>query len=167
MLIISYHFSVEENGITKRWQCVLIRFPAGRQKAGDSSTTHERIIQVEHHDGIFTPEQDNDKTNVEPMHSYVAFHTDPATTGVKGLIGMHMFNICLVVVLLWCENTIILCVEAVFVLCNKVRYPLSIQTNVSRFLLSVRVPSLPPPLMVITLTVRNGLLAWCPCLDRL
>ena len=42
--------------------------------------------------GVFTPEQDNDKTNVEP--------------GVKGIIGMHRFNICLVVVLLWCENTI-------------------------------------------------------------
>ena len=28
--------------------------------------------------------------------------------GVKGIIGMHRFNICLVVVLLWCENTITL-----------------------------------------------------------
>ena len=27
--------------------------------------------------------QDNDKTNVEPVHSYDAFHTGPATTGVK------------------------------------------------------------------------------------
>ena len=27
-------------------------------------------------------------------------------SGVKGIIGMHRFNICLVVVLLWCENTI-------------------------------------------------------------
>ena len=26
--------------------------------------------------------------------------------GVKGIIEMHRFNICLVVVLLWCENTI-------------------------------------------------------------
>ena len=26
-------------------------------------------------DGIFTPDQDNDKTNVEPVHSYDAFHT--------------------------------------------------------------------------------------------
>ena len=26
--------------------------------------------------------------------------------GVKVIIGMHKFNICLVVVLLWCENTI-------------------------------------------------------------
>ena len=24
---------------------------------------------------LFTPEQDNDKTNVEPVHSYDAFHT--------------------------------------------------------------------------------------------
>ena len=59
---------------------------------------------------VFTPEQDNDKTttrqrqdndktNVEPVHSYDAFHTGLATTGVKGIIGMHRFNICLVVVL--------------------------------------------------------------------
>ena len=27
-------------------------------------------------------------------------------SGVKGIIGMHRFNICLVVVLLCCENTI-------------------------------------------------------------
>ena len=25
--------------------------------------------------GVFTPEQDDDKTNVEPVHSYDAFHT--------------------------------------------------------------------------------------------
>ena len=25
--------------------------------------------------GVFTPEQDNDKTHVEPVHSYDAFHT--------------------------------------------------------------------------------------------
>ena len=42
--------------------------------------------------GVFTPEQDNAKT-----------------TGVKGIIEMHRFNICLVV-LLWCENTITLLV---------------------------------------------------------
>ena len=29
-------------------------------------------------------------------------------SGAKGITGMHRFNICLVVVLLWCENTIIL-----------------------------------------------------------
>ena len=65
--------------------------------------------------------QDNDKTNVEPVHSYDAFHT----RHVKGIIGMHRFNICVfffffffikhlftglscrcLVVLLWCENTI-------------------------------------------------------------
>ena len=50
--------------------------------------------------GVFTPEQDNDKTKVEPVHSYDAFH--------KGIIEMHKFNICLVVVLLWC-NTISFC----------------------------------------------------------
>ena len=56
--------------------------------------------------GVFTPEQDNDKTKVEPVHSYDAFHTRHVGPGVKGIIGMHRFNICLVVVLLWCENTI-------------------------------------------------------------
>ena len=55
---------------------------------------------------VFTPEQDNDKTNVEPVHSYDAFHTRHVGPGVKSIIGMHRFNICLVVVLLWCENTI-------------------------------------------------------------
>ena len=60
--------------------------------------------------GVFTPEQDNDKrttrerqendkTNVEPVHSYDAFHTRVVGPGVKGIIGMHRFNICLVVVL--------------------------------------------------------------------
>ena len=52
-------------------------------------------------------EQDNDKSNVEPVHSYDAFHTRLYVgRGVKGIIGMHRFNICLVVVLLRCENTI-------------------------------------------------------------
>ena len=37
--------------------------------------------------------------SVEPVHSYDAFRTGLATTGVKGIIGMHRFNICLVVVL--------------------------------------------------------------------
>ena len=36
--------------------------------------------------------QDNDKTNVEPVHSYDAFHTRHAGPGVKGIIGMHRFN---------------------------------------------------------------------------
>ena len=45
---------------------------------------------------VFTPEQDN-KTNVERVHSYDAFHTRHDGPGVK---GMHRFNICLVVVLL-------------------------------------------------------------------
>ena len=56
--------------------------------------------------GVFTPEEENDKTNVEPVHSYDAFHTRSGNDGVKGIIGMHRFNICLVVVFLWCENTI-------------------------------------------------------------
>ena len=45
-------------------------------------------------------------TCLEPVHSYYAFHTRSDMSGVKGIIGMHRFNICLVVVLLWCENTI-------------------------------------------------------------
>ena len=51
--------------------------------------------------GVFTPEQDNDKTNVEPVHSYDAFHTKHVGPIVKGIIGMHKFNIRLVVVLSW------------------------------------------------------------------
>ena len=43
--------------------------------------------------------QDNDKTNVEPVHFYDAFHTWFVGPGVKGIIGMHSFNVCLVVVL--------------------------------------------------------------------
>ena len=49
--------------------------------------------------GVFTPEQDNDKTNVEPVHFYDAFHTWFVGPGVKGIIEMHRFNICLVGVL--------------------------------------------------------------------
>ena len=48
--------------------------------------------------------QDNDKTKVEPAHSYDAFHTRHVGPGVKGIIGMHRFNICLVVVLLSCSG---------------------------------------------------------------
>ena len=55
--------------------------------------------------GVFTPEQDDDKTKVEPVHSYDAFRTRHVGPGVKGIIGMRRFKICLVVVLLWCENT--------------------------------------------------------------
>ena len=50
-------------------------------------------------------QRQDDKTNVEPVHSCDAFHTRSDMSGVKGIIGMHRFNICLVV-LLWCENTI-------------------------------------------------------------
>ena len=45
--------------------------------------------------------QANDKIIVEPVHSYDAFHTRFVGPGVKGVIGMHGFNICLVVVLSW------------------------------------------------------------------
>ena len=68
------------------------------------------ILSVPHvcpFNGVFTPEQDNDKTKVEPVHSYDAFHTRHVGPGVKGIIVMHRLNICLVVVLLWCENTIV------------------------------------------------------------
>ena len=54
--------------------------------------------------GVFTPEQDNDKTNVEPVHSYDAFHTRPVGPGVKGIIGMYRFKMCLVVFLLSCSG---------------------------------------------------------------
>ena len=43
--------------------------------------------------------QDNDKTKVEPVHFYYAFHTRSDKPGVKGIIEMHRFNFCLVVVL--------------------------------------------------------------------
>ena len=36
--------------------------------------------------GAFTPEQDNDKTKVEPVHFYYAFHTRFVGPGVKGII---------------------------------------------------------------------------------
>ena len=48
--------------------------------------------------------QDNDKTNVEPVHSYDAFHTRSNKPGVKGIIEMHRFNICLVVLSLSCSG---------------------------------------------------------------
>ena len=54
--------------------------------------------------GVSTPEQDNDKTNVEPVHSYDAFHTRHVGPGVKGIIGIYRFNICLIVVLLSCSG---------------------------------------------------------------
>ena len=43
--------------------------------------------------GVFTPEQDNDKTNVEPVHSYEAFHTRSGNDSVKGIIGMHRLDL--------------------------------------------------------------------------
>ena len=56
-------------------------------------------LLVDKRNGVFTPEQDNDKTYVEPVHFYDAFHTSHVGPGVKGIIGIHRFNICLVVVL--------------------------------------------------------------------
>ena len=63
-----------------------------------------------------TRARQDDNTNVEPVHFYYAFHTRFVGPGVKGIIEMHRFNICLVivlslscrclaVVLLWCEST--------------------------------------------------------------
>ena len=54
--------------------------------------------------GAFTPEQDNDKTTTRQMLnlciSIMPFTPGPTNpAGVKGIIGMHRFNICLVVVL--------------------------------------------------------------------
>ena len=36
---------------------------------------NEELIRLMRGNGVFTPEQDTDKTNVEPVHSYEAFHT--------------------------------------------------------------------------------------------
>ena len=56
--------------------------------------------------GVLTPEQDNDKTTTRqiPVHSYDTFHTRFVGPGVKGFIGMHRFNICLVVLSLSCSG---------------------------------------------------------------
>ena len=73
----------------------------------EHSSSLERTSQeTSDSNGVFTPEQD-DKTKVEPVHSYDAFHTRSDMAGMSGIIGMHRFNFCLVV-LLWCENTITL-----------------------------------------------------------
>ena len=40
-------------------------------------------MTVSYRNGVFTQEQDNDKTNVEPVHSYDAFHTRCGMSGVK------------------------------------------------------------------------------------
>ena len=70
-----------------------------------------------HSNGAFTQEQDNDKTKVEPVHFYYAFHTRFVGPGVKGIIEMHRFNICLVVVL--------------SLSCSGVKAPLVLQQNSS------------------------------------
>ena len=42
-----------------------------------------------------------------PVHSYDTVHTVAGpSVKLKGIIGMHRFNICLAGVFLWCENTI-------------------------------------------------------------
>ena len=74
-------------------------------QTGENDRENTRGESVRGTYGAFTPEQDNDKTQVEPVHFYYAFHTRCVSPGVKGIIEMHRFNICLVV-LLWCESTI-------------------------------------------------------------
>ena len=69
------------------------------------STIHRPLMVFSHQSKTTTRQrQDNDKTKVEPAHSYDAFHTRHVGPGVKGIIGMHRFNICLVVVLLSCSG---------------------------------------------------------------
>ena len=46
---------------------------AGMQDLSPSIFYHSSSCNTSN--GVFTPEQDNDKTNVEPVHSYDAFHT--------------------------------------------------------------------------------------------
>ena len=65
--------------------------------------------------GVFTPEQDNDKKMTKKcctcaFLSCLSNHVSlvVAGPGVKGIIGMHRFNFFCrrLVVLLWCENTV-------------------------------------------------------------
>ena len=70
--------------------------------------------------GVFTPKQENDKTNVEPVHSYDAFHTwfvGPCERPHRNAQVQHLSCCSLVVVLLWCENTITLSVTLFVTLC--------------------------------------------------
>ena len=41
------------------------------------------LMRTAAYNGVFTPEQDNDKTTVEPVHSYYPFHTRHVGPGVK------------------------------------------------------------------------------------
>ena len=55
---------------------------------------------------VFTPEQDNDKTNVEPVHSYDALVRQRRCEKHHRNAQIQRLSCrCLVVVLLWCENT--------------------------------------------------------------
>ena len=64
------------------------------------SSSPNRVMVLSHQSKTTTRQrQDNDKTKVEPVHSYYAFHTRFVGPGVKGIIEMHRFNICLVIVL--------------------------------------------------------------------
>ena len=67
--------------------------------AGGRGTPLYSVMVFSHQSNTTTRQrQDNDKTNVEPVHSYDAFHTRSDMSGVKTIIGMLRFNICLVVV---------------------------------------------------------------------
>ena len=54
-----------------------------------------------HQSKTTTRQRQDNKTNVEPVHSYDAFHTWFVGPGI---IGMHRFNIYLLVVLLSCSG---------------------------------------------------------------
>ena len=69
---------------------------------GSSANTLLLMVFV-HESNSKTTRQWQDRTNVEPVHSYDAVHTSRCRTGVNGIMGiLHRFNVCLVVVLLWC-----------------------------------------------------------------
>ena len=51
------------------------------------------------YNGVFTPEQDNDKTTTRQMLNLCIPVMRSDMSGVKGIIGMHRFKFCLVVVL--------------------------------------------------------------------
>ena len=42
---------------------------------------------------VFSHQSKTTTRNVEPVHSYDAFHTRSDMSGVKGIIEMHRFNI--------------------------------------------------------------------------
>ena len=69
-------------------------------------------IQQEYINGVFTPEQDNDKTTRQminlciPMIPFTPDMSDRCERHHRNAQVQHLSCRCLVVVLLWCENTI-------------------------------------------------------------